>query len=160
MWIGTLKLARPSIRESVLAGGVAATAYLAEMARDMRLVPNSYDDLVLWGGFLSRDPRRQRLLGAVVHYGLGIGLAAVYQAILPALPRLPGWLRGLIFAQAENTLSFPAVAVIDAIHPSVRSGELPPLFTWRYFWLEALRHAAYGAALGSVRGRPRGHEEK
>lgn len=144
------RLARPSLRRSAVVGGLAGTAYLAEQALDMRLAPNRYDDLVLWGGFLSHRPMRQRLLGAAMHYSLSVVLAATYTAARPILPRGPEWLRGVLFVQAENALLYPMVPVLDAVHPLIRSGALPRLLTWRYFWVEIARHAAFGAALGAL----------
>ncbi len=147
-WRDTLPLARPSLRRSAAVGGVAGTAYLAAMTADRWLTGNRYDDLILWGGLLSRHPVRGRALGALAHYSLSIGLVALYQAVLPSLPRGPAWLRGMLFVQVENLVLYPGVPVLHAIHPMVRSGELPPLTTWTFFELEALRHAAFGLVLG------------
>jgi len=147
-WRDTLPLARPSLRRSAAVGGVAGTAYLAAMTADRWLTGNRYDDLILWGGLLSRHPVRGRALGALAHYGLSIGLVALYQAVLPSVPRGPAWLRGVLFVQAENLMLYPGVPVLQAAHPMVRSGELPPLTTWTFFGLEALRHAAFGLVLG------------
>lgn len=147
-WRGSLSLARPSLRRSIVVGGVAGTAYLAALATDLWLTGNRYDDLMLWGGLLSRHPVRGRALGALAHYGLSIGLVATYQAMLPFLPSAPAWLRGVLFVQAENLALYPGVPVLQAVHPMVRIGELPPLTTWTFFGLEALRHAAFGLVLG------------
>lgn len=141
---------RPSLRRSALVGGMAGTAYLAEMALDMRLASNRYDDLVLWGGFVTRDRVRQRLIGLVTHYLLSTALAAAYGVLLPLLPRWPGWLRGVVFVQVENALLYPGVPALNAWHPEVRAGRLPSLLTWRYFWVEIARHVAFGATLGAL----------
>lgn len=142
------RLARPSFRRSIITGGLASVAYLVEQVLDRRLIPNDYDDLVLWGGFLTRDPLRQRLIGSAVHFTLGTALAAAYEAALPLLPSWPGPLKGLLFVQAENATLYPGVPVIDAVHPSVRLAEMPSLLTWRYFVVELLRHTAFGLTLG------------
>jgi hypothetical protein len=133
-----------------MAGGIAGTAYLAEMALDRRVAPNRYDDLILWGGFLTRHPMRQRLIGAAIHYSLSVALAAAYSMVAPFLPRWPGWVRGLLFVQVENALLYPGVPILDAIHPEVRSGRMPSLLTWRYFWVEIARHVAFGVTLGAL----------
>lgn len=135
---------------SFFPGLAASAAYLAEMALDMRLTGNRYDDLVLLGGFLSFHPRRQRLLGLAIHCGIGLSLARAYRWLAPALPRAPAPLQGLLFIQVENFLTFPGVVLGDAVHPAVRSGQLPRLSTWQYFWVETARHAAYGVVLGAV----------
>lgn len=138
------------LRRSLLPGLLASTAYLAEMAVDLRAFRTGYDDLVLWGGFLSRHPRRQRVFGALGHYTLGTGLAVTYGLLLPGLPEGPGWLKGLLFAETEHLLTFPSVALGDRVHPAVRAGRLPRLATWWYFWIETARHAAYGVVLGAT----------
>jgi hypothetical protein len=143
-----LRFSRPTVRSVLAAGAAASTAYLAEQEIDRRLTGNGYDDLLLWGGLLTRNPRRQRITGLVAHFALGAALAAAYGVALPSLPAAPGWLRGLIFTQAENGLLYPGVPLINAIHPDVRNGKLPSLLTWRYFWVEVARHLAYGLVLG------------
>jgi len=149
-----------SVRQTVAAGVAASAAYLAEMALDMRLSGNRYDDLVLLGGFFTPRPRRQRLLGVVIHTCLGIALAGAYGVMRPVLPASPPWLQGLIFVQMEHLLTFPTVMVGDTIHPAVRRGQLPRLATPGYFWVETARHAAFGVVLGVVAARlePRGSE--
>jgi hypothetical protein len=147
------RLAQPSFRRSITTGGLASVAYLVEQALDRRAIPNDYDDLVLWGGFLARDPLRQRLIGSVVHVTLGTALAAAYEAALPLLPSWPGPLKGLLFVQAENAILYPGVPVINAVHPSVRLAEMPSLLTWRYFVVELMRHAAFGLTLGWAEDR-------
>ena len=147
MFIRNLKLTRPSWSRSVLVGAAASSAYLAEMAIDMRVTANRYDDRILLGGFFSRDSKGQKLIGTLIHYSVGVAVAAVYQAVRPSLPRVPKWLRAQIFIHLENTLSFPSVALADRIHPAVKDGTLPKLLTWQYYWIVSARHAAYGVVL-------------
>lgn len=147
-----LPLARPSLGRSLRLGALAGTAYLAEMALDMRLTRNRYDDLILWGGFFARSPARQRAIGAIGHYGLSAALAAGYGTTGPLLPRGPAWIRGLLFTMAEHLLTFPTIIPGGRIHPSVRNGDLPSFATWQYFWVETARHAAFGLALGAFSG--------
>lgn len=120
------------------------------MLLDMRLLPNAYDDRVFWGGFVSRDPRRQRISGSLFIYGVGIGVTGLYFAVLPFLPGVRGWKRGLLFVTLENVVRIPTVAVLNAVHPSVSTGELPQLTTWQYFWLATLRHGVFGITLGTL----------
>lgn len=136
------------MRRSALPGIVASTAYLLMQAVDRRISGNEYDDRLLWGGWFPLDPRRQRLLGTALHFGVGIGLASAYDAMQPALPRLPGWLQGLLFAETEHALTFPTVILGDLTHPSVLRGDIPAFTTRTYFWVETARHAAYGIVLG------------
>lgn len=144
----TFRLARPAPLRTVVTGLAAGGAYLLAQAMDRRLSGNGYDDLMLWGGFVTPHPTRQRFVGLTVHGALSITLAAAYAALQPSLPRWPRWLRGMAFVQAENALLYPGVPLINAVHPSVRSGALPSLLTWRYGGVEVARHAAYGMVLG------------
>lgn len=143
-------LVRPPLRTVLPAGIVASLGYLIAQTVDERVLRSGYDDVILWGGLLSRDPRRQRLLGLTVHFSLGLSLAAAYVAVLPGLPDLPGPIRGLLFAEAENTLAYPCVPLINRVHPEVRSNRLPSLTTWRYWAVETFRHAVYGLLLGAI----------
>lgn len=147
------RLTWPPLSRVLFTSFVASTAYLTAMAIDMRVTRNRYNDLVFWGGYVSRVPLRQRLIGIALIYTVGSVVTAVYGALLPFLPRWRGWLLGACFVQTENIVRFPTVVPMNGVHPSVRSGELPPLWTWRYFWLEADRHIAFGLVLGFLMRR-------
>ena len=148
-----IPLTRPSPGRALTAGVAASAAYLAAMAIDSRSFGQRYDDITLWGDLLTSHPRLQRPLGLAVHFSIGTALAASYQAALPALPRLPGWLKGLIFCQIESAGTFPSVLWADVHHPAVASGKLGRLWSRDYFLAEAFRHAAYGIVLGVLSER-------
>jgi hypothetical protein len=148
-----IPLARPSPRRVLTAGLAASTAYLVEMVIDRRSIGRDYDDVTLWGDLLTDSPRLQLPLGLAVHFSIGTALAATYQALLPALPRLPGPVLGLIFCQIESAVTFPSVLWADAHHPAVASGKLGRLWSRDYFLAEAARHAAYGVVLGLLSER-------
>jgi hypothetical protein len=58
-------------------------------------------------------------------------------------------MQGVVAAQIENVALWPAMAVVDRIHPDRRSGAWPPLVrNGRVFAYEATTHALFGAALG------------
>lgn len=147
------RLTRPPLFRVLFTSFIASSAYLTAMEIDMRLTGNRYSDLVFWGGYVSRRPRRQRFLGTALIFSVGSLVTAVYGTLLPLLPRWPGWLLGACFVQAENVARFPTAIPMSAVHPSVRSGELPPLWTWRYFWVEANRHIAFGLVMGFLMRR-------
>ena len=104
----------------------------------------------------------RRLLGGLLGVGPGAALAvhlanaAVFGAVFERLGGR-GPLRGVLAAQAENLALWPAMAVVDRVHPERRSGEWPPLAAnARVFAYEAAAHALFGAVLGSlVRQRER-----
>jgi hypothetical protein len=125
------------------------------MAIDLRSIGRRYDDVTLWGDLLTANPRLQRPVGLAVHLSIGTALAGIYQALLPALPRVPGPLLGLIFCQIESAATFPSVLWADSHHPAVASGKLARLWSREYFLAEAARHAAYGVVLGLLSERRR-----
>jgi hypothetical protein len=54
-------------------------------------------------------------------------------------------------AQVENTLLWPAMAVVDKLHPDRRDGMWPPLVSnSRVAIQEVLGHAIFGAVLGAL----------
>jgi hypothetical protein len=54
-----------------------------------------------------------------------------------------------VAAQAENLALWPAMAVVDRIHPDRRNGTWPPLLgNGRVFTHEAAVHALFGVVLG------------
>jgi hypothetical protein len=60
-----------------------------------------------------------------------------------------GPLQGVLAAQVENVAFWPAMAVVDRIHPDRRSGAWPPLLpNGRVFAYEVAAHALFGAVLG------------
>src|SRR5579859_2460106 len=97
-----LRLRLPAPRRVFMAGSAASAAYLVEQAIDQRLLANRYDDLVLWGGLIAREPRRQRLLGLAIHWCVGLSLAAAFDSLEPVLPSLPRPVRSVAFVQMEN----------------------------------------------------------
>ena len=62
-----------------------------------------------------------------------------------------GWRQGLAAAQVENMLLWPAMAVVDRLHPDRRSGTWPPLVVnARVFGYEVAVHALFGVVLGAL----------
>jgi hypothetical protein len=60
-----------------------------------------------------------------------------------------GWRQGLVAAELENLVLWPAMALVDRIHPDRRSGSWPPLiWSRRVFAYEATMHALFGVVLG------------
>ena len=125
---------------------VAAAAWAAAEPVAARLVrpPPGYSDLRLLGAVLAGDK------GAWAPVGLGAHLAngAVFGAAFAGLGGR-GWRQGLAAAQVENLALWPAMALVDRIHPDRRRGAWPPLVTnRRVFAYEAGVHAVFGVVLG------------
>ena len=125
---------------------VAAAAWAAAEPAIARLVraPAGYSDLRLLGAPLTGGSARWREVGLAVHLVNG----AVFGTLFAAAGGR-GWKRGLAAAQAENLALWPAMAVVDRVHPDRRSGTWPPLVgNGRVFAHEAAVHALFGVVLG------------
>jgi hypothetical protein len=56
-------------------------------------------------------------------------------------------------AELENVLLWPAMAVVDHVHPYVRDGTWPRLLhNGRAFGAAAVGHGFFGAVLGALAG--------
>jgi len=131
------------------AGIAAATAWAAAEPLGRRLAgpPMSYSDVRLLGAPLAG--KRCRPVGLALHLGNGAVFGAVFRLLGGR-----GWKQGLAAAQAENVALWPAMAVVDRLHPERRSGAWPPLVTnGRVFAYEVAMHAVFGVTLGLLAGR-------
>jgi hypothetical protein len=131
----------------MLAGALAAAVWAAAEPSLGRVFKTSYSDVRLLGGLTGLGPAG----GLALHVGNGALFGAVFER---AGGR--GVLRGVLAAQAENLVLWPAMAVVDRIHPESRAGRWPPLVgNRRVFAYEAATHALFGAMLGlSLRQEP------
>ena len=131
-----------------LAGMAAAAAWAAVEPLAARVFgpPAGYSDLRLLGAVLTRDGPRWRAAGLGAHLLNG----AVFGAAFARAGRR-GPLQGLAAAQVENAVLWPAMAVVDRLHPDRRSGAWPPLVrNPRVFAYEAGVHAVFGIVLGAL----------
>lgn len=133
------------------AGVVAAGAWAAAEPVLARLLrpPPGYSDVRLLGAVVTRDGRAWRRAGLAAHLANGAVFGAVFHGLGGR-----GVRQGLLAAQAENLALWPAMAVVDRLHPDRRSGAWPPLFgNGRVFAYEAAAHAVFGAVLGGLAAR-------
>ncbi len=136
------------------AGLLGSLAYSAEMWLDLRLVRYRFNDFTLLGRPFSSSPRIWLPFGATLHLINGMLVGRLYAGVERLLPG-PGWLRGVLFAQAENALLWPLMLLVDRCHPGRRDGTLAPAFTLPSYLVAVLRHLAFGFVLGWVYGRGR-----
>jgi hypothetical protein len=118
------------------AGAVAAVIWAASEPAFQRAFGTPYSDAQLLSS--------RRSVGLVLHTFNG----AVFGA---AFARLGGrgMKQGVAAALAENAALWPAMVVVDRVHPKVRSGEWPTLATnGRVFAQSSAAHALFGAVLG------------
>jgi hypothetical protein len=104
-----------------------------------------YSDVRLLGGVVTLG-RARFPAGLAIHLANGAAFGWAFE-------RLGGHgvRRGVLAAQGENALLWPALAVMDRVHPDRRSGAWPPLATSpRVAAYELVTHALFGAVLGGL----------
>jgi hypothetical protein len=136
------------IVRSAVAGAAAAGAWAAAEPLIARALRTPYSDVRLLGRTLTRG-RLWPVAGLAVHVGNG----AAFGATFAALGR--GGVRdGVVAAQLENAALWPAMAVMERIHPDVRSGRWPRLFlNPRVAGHAFLTHMLFGLVLGALTAR-------
>ncbi|MGH2531230.1 MAG: DUF6789 family protein [Thermomicrobiales bacterium] len=142
------------IAAGAIAGTAAAIGYIAAMKADLALVDSNTDDLILLGYPLVRDADVARRVGALVHVANGAALGVAYSLVGRRYLPGPGWLRGAIFANLENTLLY-SLAKFEQHHPAIRDQVLDRYATPTAFLQSIGRHVAYGVILGYVEDRLR-----
>jgi hypothetical protein len=142
------------LRRIAATGLIAGAAYLAAQAIDLAITRNRVDDLALLGGMTPVRPESARPVGAVMHAANSIGMSAAYHLVVRDRLPGPGWLRGSLFALAENTALYP-LALIEQEHPAIRMGRLDSYLSWTAFLQATWRHVAFGAVLGALAARGR-----
>jgi hypothetical protein len=128
------------MRRGMVAGAAAATVWASAEPMLGRLFRTQYSDRRLLGGLTGRSPAA----GLALHLVNGALFGAVFERLGGRGP-----FQGALAAQVENMVFWPAMAVVDRVHPDRRSGVWPPLlFNGRVFAYEAVAHALFGAVLG------------
>ena len=126
------------------AGAAAAAAWIAVEPVTRRLAGGTHRELRLVSGMLAGD-RRGNALGWAVHLANGAAFGVAFR-------RLGGHgvRRAVIAAQAENAILWPGMAIVDRVHPDVRSGRWPRLTTDRGTILQEIGgHLVFGVVLGA-----------
>jgi hypothetical protein len=128
---------------AALAGAVAAAAWIAVEPATRRLTRGTHRELRLISGLLAADRGGDRL-GLAVHLANGAAFGVAFR-------RLGGHgvRRAVLAAQAENAVLWPGMAIADRVHPDVRSGAWPRLFSDRgTIAQEVGSHVVFGVVLG------------
>lgn len=140
----------------VLAGllgtlAMTSTMYLAHAFGVSRLIPGFY-----LGTFLFGMRRGAYAAGLVLHFLIGIVIAAIYAGSMTILGIPGGILWGLVLGAVHWLVAMILYGLIGPWHPAVRRHELdaPGFFAWREGWSESLGsfidHLLYGAIVGGV----------
>lgn len=127
------------------AGVAGAAAWAAAEPLLQRVLRTPYSDLRLLGGAVTGGPL-WRPVGLALHLANGAAFGLAFERLGGRGPR-----QGLLAAQAENVILWPALAVVDRVHRDRRSGAWPPLLrNGRVFTYEVATHALFGLVLGSL----------
>ena len=133
------------MRRGVLAGAAAAAAWGAAEPLAQRVFRTPYSDVRLLGATVTRGPAWP-LVGLAIHVVNGAVFGAMFERFGGR-----GWKHGLLAAEAENLVLWPALAVVDRFHPDRQSGAWPPLRrSWRVLAYEISVHALFGVVLGAL----------
>ena len=126
------------------AAGVAAAATWAAVDPLLRRAFGTpHTDVRLLGRMIAPE-RLAAPVGLFAHLGNGALFGIAFDRLGG---RGPG--QALLAAEAENLILWPALFVVDRMHPDVRSGAWPPLAAdGRVFAHEAASHAVFGVVLG------------
>ena len=140
-------------RQRGAVAGLAASGVMAlAMLLDMRATRERTNEFRLIGELAPAGRRAWPVLGPLLHAVNGAALGAVFGLTHHGLPG-PLWARGLLFGQVENLILWPAMVVLDRLHPAIRRGALPRFNRPIVFLQEVFRHAVYGVTLGLVYDR-------
>lgn len=140
---------RVSAIDAARAGVAGALIYVGVMEVDRRAFSSNTDDLLLVGGIVTRNARLARALGFGAHLGFGAAFGLAYAKTLEGLDASPSIASGVAFALAENTVLYP-LALLQILHPAIRSGQLDRYWTWTALLQGILRHTALGAVMGEL----------
>lgn len=141
-------------RAATIAGIAGGLAYVATMEIDNRLLHRDVDDLELLGRPFTDGPDGAKLIGTPIHLFNSVLLALTYAAV--ARDRLPGpaCLKGVTFANIENTALYP-IAAFESLHPGIRNGEIERYFSLASYLQSIPRHISYGAVTAALYERLR-----
>lgn len=142
--------ARATVLRGARAGAIAATAWSALEPLAAKALGTTYSDVRLLGR-MAPVGRYWAPAGIAIHVANGAAFGAVF-----ALSGGRGPRAGLAWTGVEAIATWPAMAIMDRIHPDRRSGHWPRLLTdRRVFGQEAIMHALFGLLLGLLLPRRR-----
>lgn len=126
-----------------LVGAVAAALWNGYDPLLKRAFKTPYADSEVLGPFITTG-EYEWLANLVTHMGGGFAFGYLFERFGGH-----GVKQGVTAALVENTALWPAVAVIETVHPKRKSGEWPPLLlNGRAFAAATVGHAIFGVLLG------------
>jgi hypothetical protein len=128
-----------------VAGALAAALWAAAEPALGRAFNTPFSDVRLLGRAVTRG-RLWPVAGVLLHVGNGATFGWAFERFGGR-----GVKRGVLMAELENLVLWPAMLIVDRVHPDRRSCGRPRLVTDpRTFGLEVTTHALFGATLGAL----------
>jgi hypothetical protein len=136
---------KPKLR-GALAGATAAFLWRAADPVLKRAFGTPYSDTELLGPFVTRG-RLEPVVGLLLHAGNGAAFGFLFARLGGR-----GVRQALTAALAENTLLWPALALVERRHPYCRDGTWPSRLATnpRVFGQATAGHALFGVLLGAL----------
>ena len=126
-----------------VAGALAAAVWNGYDPLLKRLFRTPYADSEVLGAFITTGDH-QWLANLVTHMGGGATFGLLFERFGGH-----GVKRGVAAAVVENTVLWPAIGLLEPLHPKRKSGEWPPLLTnGRAFAAATTGHVLFGVLLG------------
>jgi hypothetical protein len=126
-----------------VAGALAAAVWNAYDPLLKRVFDTPYADSEVLGPFITQG-RYAWAANLVTHMGGGAAFGYLFERFGGRDVR-----DGVVAAVVENTALWPAVAVVERVHPKRKDGEWPPLLlNGRAFAAATTGHAIFGVLLG------------
>lgn len=126
-----------------IVGALAAAVWNGYDPLLKRLFGTPYADSEVLGPFITTG-RYEWLANLVTHMGGGAAFGWTFEKLGGETAG-----QGVAATLAENTALWPAIAVIEKVHPKAKRGEWPPLlFNGRAFAAATVGHAVFGVLLG------------
>jgi hypothetical protein len=130
---------------AALAGAIAAAVWIATEPITRRLAGGTHRELRLISGLLV-GKRGGNALGLAVHLANGAAFGVAFNRLGGR-----GVRQAVVAAQLENAILWPGMAVADRVHPDVRSGRWPRLFSDRGTIVQEIGgHLVFGVVLGAL----------
>ena len=124
-------------------GAVAAAIWTAYDPLLKRAFDTPYADSEMLGPFITTG-EHEWLANLVTHMGGGFTFGLLFERLGGA-----GVKQGVAAAVVENTVLWPAIGILEPLHPKRKSGEWPPLLhNGRAFAAATAGHAIFGVLLG------------
>lgn len=128
---------------------IAAATWAAAEPALGRSLGTPFSDVRLLGRLATRG-RAWPAAGTALHLANGAAFGWAFERL-----GLRGATQGLVAAEVENLILWPAMIVVDRIHPDRRQGNWPRLATnGRVVAYELATHALFGAVLGALVSSP------